>query len=168
MFGPPVKLDSTEHVFDLVWTYVQKILDNRKKARMTCDGLARHGKVRILDHTYANCVDHTGSRIFYAAAAAEDLIIFGSDVSNASGEAPPPKQGFYIRPDRAFHDWWVNHKKRLSIPPGYVISVLKAMQGHPESPRLWEKHIHGILTNGLHFKNTIHEPCLYSGFIEGE
>lgn len=40
------------------------------------------------------------------------------------------------------------------------------MQGHPESPRLWEKHIDKILRrNGLH--PTVHEPCLYCGTIDG-
>ena len=70
-------------------------------------------------------------------------------------------------PDRAFQDWWINHLKRDPIPPGYVIPVLAAMQGHPESPRLWEKHADRIL-RGIGFKPTVHEPCLYSGLIEGE
>jgi hypothetical protein len=95
---------------------------------------------RILDETYANCVDQTGSRLFYAISAAENLLIFGADVSNAFSEAPPPKQGFFVQPDRAFHEWWVNHEKCPPIPDGYVIPILSAMQGHPESPRLWEKH----------------------------
>jgi hypothetical protein len=29
---------------------------------------------------------------------------------NAFTEAPPPKQGFYICPDRAFNEWWTQHK----------------------------------------------------------
>ena len=40
------------------------------------------------------------------------------------------------------------------------------MQGHPESPRLWEKHADAILWEcGL--VPTVHEPCLYSGLING-
>jgi hypothetical protein len=53
--------------------------------------------------------------------AAENFFIFGADVSNSFAKAPPPKQGFYIQPDKAFHDWWINHKKRNPIPPGTVI-----------------------------------------------
>jgi len=87
--------------------------------------------------TYANCVNQTSSRLFYAVAAAENLLIFGADVSNAFAEAPPPKQGFYILPNKAFHDWWVHHK-RQPIPPGHAIPINSAMQDHPESPRLWE------------------------------
>ncbi len=90
--------------------------------------------------------------------------MFGADVSNAFAKAPPPKQGFYVQPDRAFHDWWVQHKRRPPIPPGYVIPALSAMQGHPESPRLWEKHADVILRE-LGLTPTTHEPCLYSGII---
>jgi hypothetical protein len=41
------------------------------------------------------------------------------------------------------------------------------MQGHPESPRLWEKHIDRILRD-IGLTPTIHEPCIYSGLILGE
>jgi hypothetical protein len=40
------------------------------------------------------------------------------------------------------------------------------MQGHPESPRLWEKHADQILCKlGIH--PTTYEPCLYLGIIAG-
>jgi hypothetical protein len=98
-------------------------------------------------------------------AAAENLLVFGADVSNAFGEAPPPKQGFYIRPDKAFTEWFlVRHGKK--IPEGWVVPVLAAMQGHPESPRLWERHCDRILKR-IGFIPTVHEPCLYFGHIEG-
>jgi hypothetical protein len=41
------------------------------------------------------------------------------------------------------------------------------MQGHPEPPRLWEKHGDKILCN-IGLTPTIHEPCLYSGLIKGQ
>jgi hypothetical protein len=86
-------------------------------------------------------MDRTGSRIFYPISAAKNMLVYGADVSNAFAKAPPPKQGFFIYPDRAFHDWWVNKKGKPPIPDSYVIPVLGSMQGHPESPHLWEKHI---------------------------
>ena len=166
MFGDPVLLSNGNAVFNLVWTYAIKEVDGRKKARCTCDGSTRGGQVRILDYTYANSPDHTCSRIFYALAAAENLVIYGADVSNAFAEAPPPKQGFFIRPDAAFKAWWTTHKGRPPIPDNHVIPILSAMQGHPEAPRLWEKHVDKILrTIGL--LPTTHEPCLYSGLIDG-
>ena len=166
MFGDPVIISEGFAVFNLVWSYAIKEVDGRKKARCTCDGSTRGGQVRVLDFTYANSPDHTCSRILYALAAGENLLIFGADVSNAFAEAPPPKQGFYIRPDPAFRAWWTLHKGRPPLPHNAVIPVLSAMQGHPEAPRLWEKHADRILrTIGL--TPTTHEPCLYSGVIGG-
>ena len=166
MFGMPCAVTKKDAVFNLIWTYLVKPGSGVKKARCTCDGSTRAGQVRVMDHTFANSVDQTASRIFYGIAAAENLLVFGADVSNAFGEAPPPKQGFFIRPDRAFREWWVarGHKP---IPEGFVIPVLAAMQGHPESPRLWEKHIDKILRDYL-FVPTVHEPCLYRGTVDGE
>jgi hypothetical protein len=104
MFGNPVLADNDSAIFHLVWTYVLKELDGRKKACCVCDGSSRSGQVRVFDHTYANCVDRMGSRIFYAISAAKNMLVYGADVSNALAKAPPPKQGFFIYPDRAFYD----------------------------------------------------------------
>ena len=41
------------------------------------------------------------------------------------------------------------------------------MQGHPELPRLWEKHADSTLKE-LGLKPTVHEPCLYSGVVDGK
>jgi hypothetical protein len=165
MFGEPCKPTKTSAVFNLIWTYLIKKEDGRKKARCTCDGLTRGGQVRVLDYTYANSLEQTGSRLFYALSAVENMMCFGADVSNAFGDAPPPKQGFFIRPDAAFKEWWTA-KGRAPIPEGYVIPVLAAIQGHPESPRLWEKHIDRILRQELGFVPTVHEPCIYRGEID--
>jgi hypothetical protein len=134
MFGDPVAVEKDDAVFYLIWAYAVKALDGCKKARCMCDGSTRSGSVKVMDETYANCIDQTSSCLFYAISASEDLLVFGADVSNAFAEAPPPKQGFYIRPDKAFCDWWVLHKRRPPIPEGHVIPALTAMQGHPESP----------------------------------
>jgi hypothetical protein len=91
-------------------------------------------------HLCELCIDQTSAQIFYVVSAAENLLIFGANVSNAFSEAPPPKQGFYIHHNKAVVDWWINHKQRDLIPPSAVIPVLLTMLGHPESPGLWEKH----------------------------
>ena len=44
---------------------------------------------------------------------------------------------------------------------------MRAMQGHPESPRLWEKWCDNMVKSH-NFKPTTHEPCLYSGIWHGE
>jgi hypothetical protein len=116
MFGTPVAATSDNAVFNLVWSYGIKALDGRKKSRCTCDGSPRLGQVHVLDETYAICIDQTSARLFYGVAAAENLIVYGADVSNAFAEAPPPKQGFFIRPDNAFLAWWTDHLKCPPIP----------------------------------------------------
>ena len=92
MFGQPIPMVEDMSVFHSVWTYAIKALDARKKARWTCDGSPRSGQAKILDETYANCVDQTSSRLFYAVSAAKNLLIYGADVSNAFAEAPPPNR----------------------------------------------------------------------------
>ncbi len=44
--------------------------------------------------------------------------------------------------------------------------MLSAMKGHPEYPRLWEKHADSILQD-IGLTPTVHKPCLYSGIING-
>jgi hypothetical protein len=62
---------------------------------------------------------------------------------------------------------WVNKKGKPPISDGHVIPILAAMQGHPESPRLWEKHINQILWD-VGLTPTIHKPCIYLGRIFGK
>jgi hypothetical protein len=167
MFSLPQTVDEDAAIFPLVWTYNVKALDGPKKARCICDGSPRTGQATILNETYTNCVDQTSSRLFYGIAAAENMLIFGDDVSNTFAEAPPPKQGFYIYPDCVFQKWWVNHKHNPPLADNKVIPILSAMQGHPESPRLWEKHADAILRE-IGLIPTVHELCLYSGMIDGK
>jgi hypothetical protein len=47
-----------------------------------------------------------------------------------------------------------------------VIPVLLAMQGHPKSPHLWEKHADKILCK-IGLQPTTQKPCLYLGLIKG-
>jgi hypothetical protein len=49
---------------------------------------------------------------------------------------------------------------RPPIPKGWVIPMQRALQGHPESPRLWHQHIHDILLKDEGFECCTHEPCL--------
>ena len=60
MFGDPICVKKNDVVFNLIWTYMVKELDNRKKARCTCDGSSRGGQVCVLEHTYANSINQMG------------------------------------------------------------------------------------------------------------
>lgn len=166
MFSEPMVLPTGMGASYMHWTYLWKLCGT-KKARMVFDG-ARNRKATALGYTYANSVDAPSERLFWALVAKQGLIAIGADVSNAFAEAPPPKMPLFMYIDEAFRDWWENHLKRPPIPPECnVVRVCKAIQGHPESPRLWEKHIDKILRK-MGLQPTRHEPCLYSGTVKGQ
>jgi hypothetical protein len=93
--------------------------------------------------------------------------VLGADAGNAFGKAPPPVQPFYMAIDDQFITWWTKHMHSEPIPNGYVLPVNHALQGHPEAPRLWEKHIVKILAN-LGSKSTTHKKCIYQTTIDNE
>jgi hypothetical protein len=53
------------------------------------------------------------------------------------------------------------------IPPDFVIPILKNLQGHPEAPPQWSKHIDTIL-HEFSFVATVHAPGIYRATINGE
>jgi len=165
MFGEPSEKPHNANVHHMLWRYLIK-MDGTRKARMVCDGSARQGTI-TLGYTYANSLDSASERLFWAIVAQQGLTAYGADCSNAFAEAPPPAHPLYLHIDEAFRDWWTNHLKCPPIPDNHtVVRVHHAIQGHPESPRLWEKLVDKILRD-IGFKPTVHEPCLYSGIIEG-
>ena len=166
MFGTPTRPPPMAEIFPWVWTFVEKT-DGTKKARGVCDGNPKRATVANDRYTYASCVDHTGERIFYASCAIKSFNIYHCDASNAFAEADAPSQRFHMRVDHIFRDWWINHKGREPLPADAVLPVFKAMQGHPESPRLWETLINKIL-KGIGFIAASHEPCVYRGTINGQ
>jgi hypothetical protein len=165
MFGAPMEAPQNVNIHHMLWKYSIK-MDGVRKARMVCDGSPRQGTI-TLGHTFANSVDAASEHLFWAVVAEKGLIAYGADVSNAFAEAPPPIHPLYMRIDDAYRDWWEHHLGKPPIPPHHtVVRVQNAIQGHPESSRLWEKLIDHILTK-IGFLPTTHEPCLYSGTING-
>ena len=167
-FGTPCPLPFGANCLSLLWTYIIKQDESKtKKARCVCNGRPNNPGTVTWGYTYAKALDHVGHRIFWAAVAEKNFIVRGCDASNAFAEAPPPKHPLYVRIDRPFREWWES-KGRPPIPSGYVLPVQKALQGHPEAPRLWATLIDRILTKDLGLKATTHENCLYHGYLEGK
>lgn len=165
MFSAPMKKPKNANVHHMLWRYLIK-QDGTKKARMVCDGSPRQGTI-TLGHTYANSLMAASERMFWALVATHNLVAYGADVTNAFAEAPPPVHPLFLYIDDAFKEWWTDHLGHPPIPPELtVVQVQNAIQGHPESPRLWEKHIDKILRS-IGFKPTRHEPCLYRATING-
>jgi hypothetical protein len=174
MFGEPCERpnDPNAVILPFVWTYLHKLAHKGdaivEKARATCNGGKRHGKAVTIAETYAACVEQPAQRLYWALVASLNLTAIGCDVGNAFAEAPAPSQPFYMYIDEQFRDWWENCLGREPIPRGYVLKVNKALQGHPEAPRLWHKHIDKILIQELGFTATTHETCLYHKKIDGD
>jgi len=159
-FEPPEPRPQDANLLSLIWVYVLKD-DGTTKARCVCNGSKNMRGSVTLAETYAASLEQNGSRIFWAATAMNGFISIGADASNAFAEAPAPKAPLYVRVDDQYRDWY--RKKfpdKPEIPPGHVVRVHKALQGHPESPRLWARLIDKIIRQ-LDLKPCIHEPCLY-------
>jgi hypothetical protein len=167
MFGTPCPPPPGAAIFHWVWIYKVKTEDNnRKKARAVCDGSTRGGQATVAGHTYAPTPDMTDLRLFFALSVLENKMVFGADVSNAFAEAEAPEQVYYMRVDTQYSTWYqsLGHPP---IPLGYVIPINKNLQGHPEAPRQWSRHIDRILRS-YSFVPTVHAPCLYRATVEGE
>jgi hypothetical protein len=98
IFGEPCELPPGANVLNLLWYYNVKD-DGCLKARMICNGRPTNKNTVIFGHTYAKSLDHVGSRIFWATAAAKNFVVRGADASNAFAEADAPKIPLYVRPN---------------------------------------------------------------------
>ena len=164
MFGDPIERPKDANVLPLIWIYVYKS-NGVRKARCVCNGSPRMKGTVTLDHTYAAALEQTGARIFWALSAIYNYVVSGGDASNAFAEASAPKAKLFVTIDAVFREWYTEIEKKPLIPQNYVLPVNHALQGHPESPRLWSNKIHSIMTK-LGYKNTTHESCLYVKYIE--
>lgn len=159
-FGTPVQLPKGSNLLPLLWTYLIKDCGT-KKARCVCNGSAKQKGTITLGDTYAGSLEQTGSRIFWAATAINNFITIGADASNAFAEAPPPKAPLYVKIDKPFRQWYAHkYPDKPPLSENLVLPVNGALQGHPESARLWAKLIDRIIKD-LNLKACTHEPCLY-------
>ena len=159
-FGEPTACPQGANLLPLLWTYLIKD-DGTKKARCCCNGSAKMRGTVTLAETYAASLEQTGARIFWAATALNNFITIGADASNAFAEAPPPKAQLYVRIDNQYREWYKSkYPNRAPIPKDFVLPVYGALQGHPESPRLWATLIDKIIRK-LNLQPCSHERCLY-------
>ena len=160
MFGKPTKLPYGANLLHLLWTYIVKD-DQTKKTRCVCNGSSRMTGSVTLAETYAGSLDQSASKVFWAASAINNSIVIGADAANAFAEAGAPKAPLFVTIDKQYREWY---KDRFPDEPDIadkaVLPVHGALQGHPESPRLWSKLIDAIIKE-LNLKPCHHEPCLY-------
>ena len=93
--------------------------------------------------------------------------VYGGDAQDAYAHSPPPETPTFVSIDDAYADWY-EHRFKRKLNRSLVLPVLHALQGHPESGKVWEKHITAILKSPeFGFKSTTHDHSIYSATIDG-
>jgi hypothetical protein len=167
MFGTPCRPppDATVMRFH-GWAYKQKE-DGTYRSRACGDG-SRRALPRLYDllDTYHSCLASPIYRMHLALCAVNGLVNYGADVVDAYAHSDGPSSPCYLYVDSAYRDWWHN-KTGEFLAPGLVLPLQRALQGHPEAGKSYEKKIVSIL-DSLGFQSTIHERNIYRGTINGE
>ncbi|KAG7357166.1 reverse transcriptase RNA-dependent DNA polymerase [Nitzschia inconspicua] len=116
----------------------------------------------ILRPHWHSCVEQPVQRLFYALAARLGYRTYGGDVQDAFAHSPGPKIPTYVYIDNAYADWYFA-RFGTHLDRRLVLLVLRSLQGHPESGRLWEEHINNILScDELQFRHTTLDHTIYS------
>ena len=72
-----------------------------------------------------------------------------------------------MRIDNQYSEWW-SQRYNTDINRSHVLPVLRCLQGHPESGKIYERHINQILSSKeLNFKATVHDRCIYQTTYKG-
>jgi len=117
--------------------------------------------------TYSSCVEQPVQQLFFALAVRENNRVYGGDAQDACAHSPPPETPTFVSIDDEHADWY-GHRFKKKLDRFLVLPVLHALQGHPESGKLWEKHITAILRSPqFGFKSTTHDLSTYSTTFEG-
>jgi hypothetical protein len=106
-------------------------------------------------------------RMFFALAANLGYSVYGGDAQDAYAHSPPPETPTFVQIDDAYAEWYFA-RYNIQIDRKLVLPVQHALQGHPESGRLWEATINRILSSTpLQFKSTTHSRTIYSTTFDG-
>ena len=106
-------------------------------------------------------MEHPIQQQFLALAAQQNFCLFGGDAKDAFAHSPSPEVPTFMMIDNQYYKWYLDRFK-IKLDKSRVLPVLRALQGHPESGKLWERHINNILMSPtLNFKHTTHDHTIY-------
>ena len=167
LYGAPVSKPPGAIVLCPHWQYSMK-RDGTRRSRNCCDGSPRAAPIlHGLISTYSPCVEQPIQRMFFSLSASLGYDVYGGDALDAFDHSPPPVVPTYVSINDAYADWYF-WKTGRKIDRSKVLPVLHALQGHPESGKLWESHINSILFSPeLNFKCTTHNRTIYSTTFRG-
>ena len=108
--------------------------------------------------------------LFNDIAAKQNFLLFGGDAKDSFAHSLAPEVLTFMMIDNQYYEWYFHcFKKKLDksrVLP--VLPVLCVLQGHPESGKLWERHINNILMSPtFNFKHTTHDCTIYQTTFKG-
>ena len=167
MYREPVKRPPGAIVLRPHWQCSIK-RDGMRRPRNGCDGSPRSAPLlHGIASTCSSCVEQPVQCLFFALVARENHRVHGGDAQDAYAHSPPPETPTFVSIDDAYADWY-EHWFKKKLDRSLVLPVLHALQGHPKSCKLWEKHITAILQSpAFGFKSTIHDKSICSATFEG-
>ena len=113
-------------------------------------------------------MEHPIQQLFLAISANLDLKNYGGDAKYAFAHSPAPSVLTFVTIDNQYADWYKSKFGR-QIDQARALPVMRALQVHPESGKLWEKHINNILfSDELNFKTTTRDWTIYKTIHKGK
>ena len=161
MYGKPTPRPPKSILLRPHWQY-QVRKTGERRSRNCCDGSKRSAPLlHAIASTYSSCVEQPVQRLFFALTAILNYKLYAGDAKDAYAHSPPPEVPTFVAIDGQYADWY-KWKFDEHLNPSHVLPVQHALQGHPESGRLWEEHINKILfSKELRFTTTTHDKCIY-------
>ena len=92
------------------------------KSQCCCNDSPSPYGVSSIAHTYAAALEQPVSRLLWGLTFIKNLLVYGSDASNAFAEASPSVDPFYVAINRKFRKWWKS-KAEPDIFRGHVLPV---------------------------------------------
>ena len=91
----------------------------------------------------------------------DNYLIYGGDAKDAYAHSPPPSIPTFVSIDDQYAEWY-EWKFGVKLDRKKVLPVQHALQGHPESGKLWERTINKVLRcPRLNFQTTVHDRTVY-------
>ena len=112
----------------------------------------------LYSNTFNICVTWMpAALIFFATCAINNFVIRAYDVVNAFMEEDPPCDNIFVVVDQQLSDYYRDELSK-NVPVGWVVPVLKSLQGHPEAGRMFDEAVHERFTNKIDGYNSKVEP----------
>ena len=122
--------------------------------------------MHVVASTWSLCVELPIQWLFLGICTDSWLTIYGGDAIDAYAQSPAPNDS-YLQVDNAYAEWYKN-KTNETISKRMVLPVKHALQGHPESGKMWMHFIDNILIKEMELKTTTHDRWIYRNLIDNE